>query len=101
MLWELWKEVTSMRAPFSRGSLIGIDPSYTRTGVCIYKGSGFSFYRIDSIDLLHKSFDSLFTESCKRARLISSLIRKEGGSLGGFIIEAPPPTSQFSGDIEI
>lgn len=79
------------------GGLLGIDPSYTRTGLCYFDGSGFSFSRVDFTEPLEKTFFGLYSRSSEIiCRVIADASSKTELSDLRIVVEYPPPVSQFS-----
>ena len=78
-----------------KADLLGIDPSYRRTGICLRTDSGFVFHKIEFTGVLHKNFIGLHYVAEEIAQRIGALINHYRPTLT--VIEEPPPRSSFSG----
>lgn len=77
--------------------VLGIDPSFLRTGLCHYDRGLIRFERIDrpSNEPIVKDFKHLYIESKRVCSTLEGILQEN--FYLNVIIEYPPPTSQFSG----
>ena len=80
----------------SSDRLIGIDPSYRRTGICYWKvGSSPSFARIEYNDLYIKDFHHTYLLAQQQTNLILNHVKDYRPTV--IVVEHPPPVGQFAG----
>lgn len=79
----------------SQADILGIDPSYRRTGLCLRTESGFVFERIDYDGQLVKDFRNLYSRTLHVAAGVRSIIDKYRPTT--VVLESPPPVGQFAG----
>lgn len=75
--------------------LLAVDPSYRKTGICVYTGARFHFRKIQIREKFDKSFEDVFWISYWQAVQIQEMA--ENFKADRVVVEYPPPFRMWAG----